>query len=76
MFEDNNGRVYVYFGGPDLSTTPDLTITGSAEDVEFGTSLSLVGDVNGDGFDDLLAGALSTTPVRTARAPPISTSAA
>ena len=59
MFEDNNGRVYVYFGGPDLSTTPDLTITGSAEDVEFGTSLSLVGDVNGDGFDDLLAGALS-----------------
>ncbi|WP_437290289.1 FG-GAP repeat domain-containing protein [Sorangium sp. So ce406] len=47
--QDN--RVYVYLGGPQgLETTPSVTLTGSDA---FGVTVATVGDVNGDGFDDV-----------------------
>jgi hypothetical protein len=51
-------RVYVYFGGPAVNDKPDVIISGErANSSEYiGMSISFAGDVNGDGYDDLIAG--------------------
>ncbi len=49
-------RVWVFFGGPGFDTVPDLVLTGVAGS-DFGTSVVALGDINGDGFDDLAIGA-------------------
>jgi hypothetical protein len=54
------GQVYVYLGGPSgLHTTPDVTLTepNGVGGSYFGNSVAIVGDVNGDGFADILVGA-------------------
>ena len=58
------GEVYVIFGPPDESTTIDLaedqqdvTIFGADSSDSFGFAVA-AGDVNGDGIDDILVGAL------------------
>ena len=60
------GDSYVVFGGPTMPATIDLATLGTAADTpgikifgadeidECGHSVSSAGDVNGDGFDDLL----------------------
>jgi MYXO-CTERM domain-containing protein len=56
------GRVYVYHGSSSgLSTTAALTVSGGAANYALGTSVSCAGDVNGDGYDDVVAGAPQTT---------------
>ncbi len=63
----NAGESFVIFGGSSLPTTIDLANLGTAGITIFGVdandgsgwSVSTAGDVNGDGFDDLLIGALS-----------------
>ena len=47
-----NGLVQIFLGGEELSTTPDFQIQGNVLD-EFGRSRA-VGDINGDGYDDLI----------------------
>lgn len=59
------GDTYIVFGGPALPATIDLnalgasgvTIYGSGLTDRSGRSVSDAGDVNGDGFDDILIGA-------------------
>jgi hypothetical protein len=53
------GVVFIYFGGPNFDTIPDVILKGGHEnDLEgFGTSVSGGGDVNKDGFSDLIIGA-------------------
>ena len=52
------GRAYIYFGGPGADSIPDVTLTGTSVGVErFGTAVSGAGDVNGDGFADVIVGA-------------------
>ena len=51
------GRVYNYFGGSSVNNTADLTYTGEEDFDNFGLSVSGAGDVNGDGYDDLISGA-------------------
>jgi len=51
------GRAYVFLGGATPSTMPAASLTGPATGADFGRSVAIVGDVNGDGFDDLLVGA-------------------
>lgn len=54
----NAGRVFIFFGGSSgVGTTPGLQMTGEAAGDRFGISVACAGDVNGDGFADVLAGA-------------------
>jgi len=56
---ENTGKVYLYYGGPSMDNVADLTIAGKKEGERFGCSVSSAGDVNGDGYDDIIVGAYS-----------------
>jgi hypothetical protein len=52
------GRVYAYLGSVGgLTATPAFTATGEAAFNNFGYSAGTAGDVNGDGYDDVVVGA-------------------
>ena len=52
------GRVYLHLGGPSgPSVSPDWTYTGSDDYEKVGLSVASAGDVNGDGYSDIVAGA-------------------
>jgi hypothetical protein len=53
----SDGRARVFFGGPGLDTTPDLELAGTHPGERFGWSVAGAGDIDGDGYADLLAGA-------------------
>jgi hypothetical protein len=57
------GQVYLYLGGPTgLNTSPATTITGGdGFTANFGCSVASAGDVNGDGYADVLVGAYSAS---------------
>ena len=52
------GRAYVFFGGSPMSRTPGLRLAGEAAGDYFGFPVAGAGDVNGDGYTDLAAGAI------------------
>jgi hypothetical protein len=56
---EDEGRAFVYYGGPaGLSTgQPDWALESGQAGAEFGTSVGTAGDVNGDGYADLVVGA-------------------
>jgi len=49
------GEVYLYYGGASINKTPDLTFTTSVTNGGLGQWVSGAGDVNGDGYDDIMA---------------------
>ena len=51
------GRAYIYLGGSNMNSTADVVMTGAAAGDWFGISVSTAGDVNGDGFSDVIVGA-------------------
>lgn len=55
----NEGKAFIYYGGPSLDATPDFTLTGESTGalIAFGASVASAGDVNEDGFDDVIVGA-------------------
>lgn len=62
-FEEHRGQVYVYSGGaagpdkvPDVAA-PAMRVIGDWPYNELGQAIAAVGDVNGDGYGDLAAGA-------------------
>lgn len=52
---DALGRVYLFFGGTTLDTVPAITFTGDMPGDFFGYACT-GGDINGDGFDDVIVG--------------------
>ena len=61
---DLAGRVYVYFGGSNFDTIPDVILNGGhCNDQEgFGFSVSGSGNVNNDGFSDIIVAANNFGP--------------
>ncbi len=58
---NRSGSAYVYLGGPaglDRGSELELQPSDAAVDDYFGRSVSGAGDVNGDGFDDVIVGAI------------------
>jgi hypothetical protein len=56
--ETEEGRAYLYYGSPGgLSSTPGWVVDGNQRIMYFGTAVAGVGDVNSDGYDDVLVGA-------------------
>jgi len=52
------GRAFVYLGSPTgLIATPSITLTGEAAADAFGRAVYSAGDVNGDGYGDVIVGA-------------------
>ncbi len=59
---NSTGKSYIYFGSSSISgnithSNADVTMTGEATYDRFGYSVSSTGDVNGDGYSDVIVGA-------------------
>jgi hypothetical protein len=56
---EDEGRVFVFYGSAGgLSQTPNWTAHSMQRYAYFGASVASAGDVNGDGYDDVIIGAL------------------
>ena len=56
----NEGRIYVYHGSSSgLSVNANWVVEGNQSEAQFGNSVSTAGDVNGDGYSDIIIGALT-----------------
>lgn len=69
---DDEGAAYILFGGSSLSADirldgagANVTILGSGVNDYLGTAVAGMGDVNNDGFDDVIVGALTNDEITT-----------
>lgn len=52
------GAAFVFYGsGEGLAETPGWSLIGEQKDSDLGIAVGTAGDVNGDGFDDIIVGA-------------------
>jgi len=56
--QPDEGRAYAYYGSPEgLSLSPNWIAEGNRSNSFFGRSVNTAGDVDGDGYDDVIVGA-------------------
>ena len=59
----DEGRAYIFYGSEGgIILEPHPTIIGTGQEAFLGTSVTSLGDVNGDGFDDITVGAPGSAP--------------
>ena len=63
-YNNCQGRVYLYYGGPTMDANADRVFTGEATGSYFGEVASL-GDVNGNGYADVIIGAFGYNNLHT-----------
>ena len=51
-YNNKRGRTYLFYGGPDMDTTPDLILEGQNEGDMFG--VVSCGDIDNDGYEDIV----------------------
>ncbi|MCK4329376.1 FG-GAP repeat protein, partial [candidate division WOR-3 bacterium] len=51
------GAAYIFYGGSSMDSIFDVKMGGEAKDDYFGGAVSGAGDVNGNGYDDVIVGA-------------------
>ena len=55
-YNNDKGRAYLFYGRADMDTSPDLIFEGEQKGDRFGSTISC-GDIDNDGYDDILIGA-------------------
>ncbi|PIR92833.1 hypothetical protein COT99_04040, partial [Candidatus Falkowbacteria bacterium CG10_big_fil_rev_8_21_14_0_10_43_10] len=68
----NRGRAYIFYGSSTPASVIDaenanVIINGTSDNDEFGYSVSSAGDLNGDGYDDVIIGAGKASATGTER---------
>jgi hypothetical protein len=63
----DRGEAYIYYGGPAMDNIADVTLSGAADGDYFGTAVSSAGDMNQDGYNDVIVGAFSANAGGTGR---------
>lgn len=53
----NAGAAFIFLGGSGMAGIPAVTFYGVSSEDKFGTAISTAGDVNNDGYDDVIVGA-------------------
>jgi hypothetical protein len=54
---DGRGKVYILYGGDPMDTLVDVWMLGATDTSSLGMWCGSAGDINGDGYDDAIAGA-------------------
>ncbi len=52
--QQENGQIFINYGSSEFSSSPERILSDPAETAGFGYYVTSAGDVNGDGFDELL----------------------
>ena len=48
------GAAFLFYGNPEINTIPDFTLEGQTLGTGFAKDISVVGDLNNDGYDDVI----------------------
>ncbi|MBK6875351.1 MAG: hypothetical protein IPG99_02480 [Ignavibacteria bacterium] len=58
MSLNNAGRAYIYFGGSSMNNLADVILSGLTINDKLGNSVSPAGDINADGYGDVIVASI------------------